>query len=145
MDVSKRNVVVVGQNNAGRRALQLALNLEGYGVHAADNASEGWELIDKHWPEAVVLDIADDSPDVLGLVRDLRRNPHHRHVVIVAAAPVPLAAQERAGLRGRLRRVHGLARAEPRAGGVARLVHPGGPRGVSARDGGEALELTRLA
>jgi CheY-like chemotaxis protein len=96
MDVSKRIVVVVGQNNAGRRALQLALNLEGYGVHAAENALEGWELIDKHWPEAVVLDIADESPDVLGLVRDLRRNPHHRHVVIVAAAPVPLAAQERA-------------------------------------------------
>jgi CheY-like chemotaxis protein len=96
MDVSKRTVVVVGQNNAGRRALQLALNLEGYGVYAADSASEGWVLIDKHWPEAVVLDIADDSPEVLRLVRELRKSPHHRHLVIVAAAPVPLAAQERA-------------------------------------------------
>ncbi len=96
MDVSKRTVVVVGQNNAGRRALQLALNLEGYGVHAADSPEEGWTLIDKHWPEAVVLDVADDSPEVLSLVRDLRKNPHHRHVVIVAAAPLPLAAQERA-------------------------------------------------
>jgi CheY-like chemotaxis protein len=96
MDVSKRSVVVVGQNNAGRRALQLALNLEGYGVHAAESPAEGWALIDKHWPEAVVLDVADDSPDLFGLVRDLRQNPHHRHVVIVAAAPVPLASQERA-------------------------------------------------
>lgn len=96
MDVSKRTVVVVGQNNAGRRALQLALNLEGYGVHAADSVADGWVLIDKHWPEAVVLDIADESPEILALVRDLRRNPHHRHIVIVAAAPVPLATQERA-------------------------------------------------
>ena len=96
MDFSKRNVVVIGQNNAGRRALQLALNLEGYGVHAADSAAEAWSLIDKHWPEAVVLDVADESPDGLALVRDLRKSQHHRHVVIVASSPLVLPRQERA-------------------------------------------------
>lgn len=96
MELSKRTVVVVGHNNATRRALQLALNLEGYGVHAADTVSEGRRLIDKLWPEAVVLDVGDGSPEVLGLARDIRKSQHHRHVVIVAAAQLCYPAQERA-------------------------------------------------
>jgi CheY-like chemotaxis protein len=96
METSKRTIVIIGQNTASRRALQLALNLEGYGVHAAESTLEGRRLIDLHWPEAVVLDVADGSPDVLRLARDIRGSRFHRQVVIVAAAPVCLPAQERA-------------------------------------------------
>ena len=96
MELSRRVVVVVGQNNTGRRALQLALNLEGYGVHAAETAVEARNLIDRHWPEAVVLDVADGSPDLLRLAREIRTSSHHRHMVIVAAAPLALPVQEQA-------------------------------------------------
>lgn len=96
MDLNKRNVVVVGPNSSDRRALQLALELEGYGVHAAESAREARRLIEQHWPEAVILDVADGSPEVLGLARHLRNSKLHRHVVVVASAPVRFEAQERA-------------------------------------------------
>jgi DNA-binding response OmpR family regulator len=117
MEASKRMIVIIGQNTASRRALQLALNLEGYGVQAADSTLEGRRLIDLHWPEAVVLDVADgNATDVLRLARDIRGSRFHRHVIIVASAPVCLPAQERAAYE---------------AGCDAFVVHPAQSREVA--------------
>jgi CheY-like chemotaxis protein len=96
MDLNKRNVVVVGPNSSERRALQLALELEGYGVHATESVKEAHRLIEQHWPEAVVIDVADGRSEILGLARHLRTSRLHRHVVVVASAPVRFATQERA-------------------------------------------------
>jgi CheY-like chemotaxis protein len=96
MDLNKRNVVVVGPNSSDRRALQLALELEGYGVHATESAKEARRLIEQHWPEAVVIDVADGRSEFLALARHLRASRLHRHAVVVASAPVRFAAQERA-------------------------------------------------
>ena len=96
MDLNKRNVVVVGPNTADRRTLQLALALEGYGVHATDNAREARRLVEQHWPEAVILDVSDGRAEVLAFARDLRTSKLHRHVVLVASAPIRFAEQERA-------------------------------------------------
>jgi CheY-like chemotaxis protein len=96
MDLNKRNVVVVGPNSLDRRALQLALELEGYGVHATESPKEAGRLIEQHWPEAVIIDVADGRSEILALARTLRASRLHRHVVVVASAPVRFAAQERA-------------------------------------------------
>jgi CheY-like chemotaxis protein len=95
MEFCKRTIVVIGPGGASRRALQLSLNLEGYGVHAAEGTGEARRLIDEHWPEAVVVDISEGSPDVLNLVRDIRQSRFHRHIVIVASSPIARAEQER--------------------------------------------------
>ena len=146
MELSKRVVVLVGQNNAGRRALQLALSLEGYGVHAADTAWEGRVLIDKHWPEAVVLDVAEGSPEIFMLGPGSPGQPpppacgRGRR-----GAPVPARPGDRR-LRGRLRRLPGPAQPDPRADRAARqstssAAYPTSPR----RPRTQALELVRGA
>lgn len=96
MELVKRTVVIVGPNGAARRALQLSLNLEGYGVQAAETSSEARHLIDKHWPEAVIIDVSESSPEYLALARNIRHSKLHKHVVIVASAPISFADQERA-------------------------------------------------
>jgi two-component system cell cycle response regulator DivK len=96
MELCKRSVVVVGHSVTVRRVLQLSLNLEGYGVHLADNCAAARRLIDEHWPEAVIVDVGAGAPDLMRLVRDIRSSRFHRHMVVVASAPVVLADQERA-------------------------------------------------
>jgi CheY-like chemotaxis protein len=95
MEFCKRTIVVMGPGGACRRALQLSLNLEGYGVHAAESPGEARRLIDELWPEAVVVDVSEGNPDVLALVRDIRQSRFHRHMVIVASSPIGRAEQER--------------------------------------------------
>ena len=41
------------------------------------------------------MDVSEGSPDVLALVRDIRQSRFHRHMVIVASAPIPRPEQER--------------------------------------------------
>jgi two-component system, cell cycle response regulator DivK len=95
MELCKRSVVVVGHSTTTRRVVQLSLNLEGYGVHIADSAHDARRLIDEHWPEAVVIDVGPGSMEALALAREIRKSRFHRHMVIVACAPVALADQER--------------------------------------------------
>src|SRR5688500_6074422 len=96
MDLNTRNVVVVGANTADRRALQLALELEGYAVHSTETAGEARRLVDQHWPEAIILDVSEGRPEMLALARDLRANRLHRHIVLVASSPIRFPEQEAA-------------------------------------------------
>lgn len=96
MDLNKRNVVVVGANTADRRALQLALDLEGYAVHATESATEARRMIDQHWPEAIVIDVSEGRPELMALVREVRGNRLHRHIVLVASSPIRFPEQEAA-------------------------------------------------
>ena len=90
-DPSRSLVLLVGDNNATRRAIAAALAGAGFGVAAAATAGEAEELTREHPPDLTVVDTALPGGG-LDLCRRLKTRPPTAHapvLLVSIAAPVP--------------------------------------------------------
>jgi len=69
---SRGSVVLVDDELSVRRLLSEALRLEGFEVHTAATAQEGWEVIDRVQPDVAVIDVMMPGGDGLGLLSRVR-------------------------------------------------------------------------
>jgi DNA-binding response OmpR family regulator len=90
-------VLIVDDDADIRESLALALELDGYEVAVARNGLEAWELLARHVPELVLLDLGMPVLDGAGLLALIRGDARLRDLpVIVVTAFTTLAAEVRA-------------------------------------------------
>ena len=77
-------VVVVEDNADSREMLCELLELSGCDVHSASAGPEGVELMDQVQPDAAIIDLGLPGIDGFDLARQVRSNPKHAHVFLIA-------------------------------------------------------------
>jgi two-component system response regulator MprA len=75
-------ILVVDDDRAVREALDRALGLEGYEVELAGDGAEALAAVERHEPDAVVLDVLMPGVDGLEVCRLLRRS-HNRVPILM--------------------------------------------------------------
>jgi DNA-binding NarL/FixJ family response regulator len=66
-----------------REAVQAYLEDSGFGVHAASNAAEGWELLQKYLPDLVITDIMMPQVDGYQFLKQMREDPRFKALPVV--------------------------------------------------------------
>jgi len=92
-------VLVVDDEPTIRELIADALREAGYEVQTASNGIEGFEVLHRWLPDAIVLDLMMPRLDGTGFVELLRLNPSYATlpVVLVTAAYAPHEAGKRVG------------------------------------------------
>jgi two-component system, chemotaxis family, CheB/CheR fusion protein len=98
--VSKGARVVVVEDNAdSREMLCQLLALVGCESHAADTGLRGLELMDEVRPDLAIIDVGLPGMDGLELAQQVRANPKHEHVYLVALTGYGQASDRARALR----------------------------------------------
>ncbi|HEY9697940.1 MAG TPA: response regulator transcription factor [Trichocoleus sp.] len=66
-----------------RQAVQAYLEEEGFTVHVASNAREGWELLQQYSPELVISDIMMPQVDGYQFLQQMREDPRYESLPVV--------------------------------------------------------------
>lgn len=77
------SILVVDDEPAIRMAVADYLELSGYGVIAAANGKQGWELVNQYRPHLIVTDIKMPQMDGYELVRRVRQQPAFRLLPVI--------------------------------------------------------------
>ena len=101
----QRRVLVVDDDYHVRPTLARLLQRGGFQVSEAADGRTGLELIERHPPDLVLLDIRMPDIDGYEVLRRLKLNPLHQHipVVILTASDLGKSAQQRALALGAVR------------------------------------------
>jgi CheY-like chemotaxis protein len=101
----QRRVLVVDDDYHVRPTLARLLQRGGFHVTEAADGRTGLELIERHPPDLVLLDIRMPDIDGYEVLRRLKLNPLHQHipVVILTASDLGKSAQQRALALGAVR------------------------------------------
>ena len=101
----QRRVLVVDDDYHVRPTLARLLQRGGFEVSEAADGRTGLELIERHPPDLVLLDIRMPDIDGYEVLRRLKLNPLHQHipVVILTASDLGKSAQQRALALGAVR------------------------------------------
>src|SRR5262245_3773225 len=76
-------VVVVEDDSAQRRLIEVVLAADNFEIHSAVDGVEGIELIRKELPSAIVADVMMPSLDGFEMCRRLRTDPRTAHIPII--------------------------------------------------------------
>jgi len=82
--MANETIVIVDDNATNQKLVRIVLEEAGYAVHAAGDAASAFALLERVSPQLILMDI--QLPDVNGieLTRQLKADPRHAHIVIVA-------------------------------------------------------------
>ena len=83
MATHSQSVIIVEDEARLREPLQEALTAEGFHVLTAANGREGLELILKHRPDLVLLDIVMPAMSGLAVLHEIRLSQTHAHVPVI--------------------------------------------------------------
>jgi CheY-like chemotaxis protein len=76
-------VLIVDDNQMNLKMERLVLELEGYQVQIAKNASEVWVVLENFHPRLILMDFGLPGLDGVELTRQLRKNPEYKNLVIL--------------------------------------------------------------
>ena len=82
---TKARVLVVDDESEIRESLELLLNLEGYSVDLAHNATEGMKKLDSHLYDLVLLDVMMPDRSGMDVLRDMREHGDETPVFMITA------------------------------------------------------------
>jgi CheY-like chemotaxis protein len=92
----KHRVLVVEDNQLNSELLRDWLEVEGYEAIVAADLNEAFAFLEKHKPDAVLLDVQLGSDDGLAVVLRIRHEPLLRDIPVIAVtAQVTLFEQQR--------------------------------------------------
>ena len=78
------SILIVDDNPANLKLARLVLVAAGYEVRTAVDAEAALALLESFEPRLILMDLQLPGMDGLALTRKLKRDPRHRHVVVVA-------------------------------------------------------------
>lgn len=79
----KKSVLIVEDDAQFRKLLEQDLANNGYEVRSAENAAEGLQILEKHIPNVIVLDIGLPGMSGLDLCRSIKANADLKRVPVV--------------------------------------------------------------
>jgi two-component system response regulator PrrA len=85
MDQRPARVLIVDDDDVTLDNFARMLRLEGFEVHTALTADEGWRQIQAHAPDAILVDLRMPVLDGMGLLRRMRATRHRVPTAVVTA------------------------------------------------------------
>jgi len=92
--MSAEPVLVVDDNRANLRLIQLLLQGEGYDVRTADDAEAALAALQDFRPRLILMDLQMPGMDGFELTRRLKADPATREIVIVALTAYAMKGDE---------------------------------------------------
>ncbi len=96
---SKKNVLIVDDDETFRELLKLALSEEGYQISEASNGKEAIEKLNAVKPDLLLLDLNIPEIDGWGVTRYITQHPELENVEVLVISGDPLNASETAAIR----------------------------------------------
>jgi len=90
----KHSVLVVEDNQLNRELLRDWLEMEGYEVCSAADLKASYDVLGKHIPDAVLLDINLGKDDGLDLLAWMRQKPELSGIPVIAVTAHALVAEQ---------------------------------------------------
>ena len=90
----KHSVLVVEDNQLNRELLRDWLEMEGYEVCSAADLKASYDVLEKHIPDAVLLDINLGKDDGLDLLAWMRQKPELSGIPVIAVTAHALVAEQ---------------------------------------------------
>jgi two-component system cell cycle response regulator DivK len=87
-------ILVVDDNLVNLKLISLLLKGEGYDVRTATDAEGALEVLATFMPRLILMDIQLPGIDGLSLTRQLKANPLHRHISVVALTSYAMRGDE---------------------------------------------------
>lgn len=82
-------ILVVEDEPASLKLAHLVLSSDGHEVAQAEAVDKALEEISRSKPEVILLDLELPNVNGLELARELKNDPEHRHIVIIAVTSYP--------------------------------------------------------
>jgi CheY-like chemotaxis protein len=98
-------VLVVDDDDMGRKAVRAALQQDGWNVTEAENGRRALDELAKDLPSAIVLDLMMPEMDGFTFLDEVRRKPEWRAIPVVVITAKDLTAEERSRLNGGVERI----------------------------------------
>lgn len=92
--MTSRAILVVDDNAANAKLLQVILEREGYEVRVAFDADSAFDVLATYEPKLILMDIQLPGIDGLELTRQLKADPKHSGVPIVAVTANAMKGDE---------------------------------------------------
>jgi two-component system alkaline phosphatase synthesis response regulator PhoP len=97
----KKTVLLVEDDDSVRQLVRLSLERHDFEVVEASGGAEGLDLVDRHRPDAVVLDLMMPLGAGDRLLTELRAGPKTERIPVVVVSGKPDVGDEVIGLVGR--------------------------------------------
>ena len=91
-------LLVVDDNPQNLKLARVLLTGEGYEVEVATDAEEALRVLDRFTPRLILMDLQLPGMDGLALTRQLKADPKHRDIVIVALTAYAMKGDEEKAL-----------------------------------------------
>jgi signal transduction histidine kinase/CheY-like chemotaxis protein len=95
-----RRVLLVDDDDFGRKAVRVALHQDGWNVTEAANGRLALDQLAKDQPSAIILDLMMPEMDGFTFLDEMRRKPEWRAIPIVVITAKDLTAEDRKRLNG---------------------------------------------
>jgi CheY-like chemotaxis protein len=96
--VSAELILLVEDNEANQLLASSVLELSGYSVEVAGDAIEAREILGRHSPDLILMDIQLPGLDGLSFVKQLKAEPATAHIPVIALTALAMAGDKERSL-----------------------------------------------
>jgi adenylate cyclase len=100
-----RSVLVIDDDDIGRKTMRNALQQDGWKVAEAENGQIGLDQLAKDQPNAIILDLMMPEMDGFEFLDEVQRKPEWHDIPIVVITAKDLTAEDRSRLNGGVERI----------------------------------------
>jgi CheY-like chemotaxis protein len=96
--VTAELILLVEDNEANQLLASSVLELSGYSVEVAGDAIEAREILSRHSPDLILMDIQLPGLDGLSFVKQLKAEPATAHIPVIALTALAMAGDRERSL-----------------------------------------------
>jgi CheY-like chemotaxis protein len=100
-----RRVLLVDDDDDGRKTVRLALQQDGWDVKEAENGRIALARLGEERPTAIILDLMMPEMDGFEFLDEMRRKSDWRDIPVVVVTAMDLTAEDRSRLNGAVERI----------------------------------------
>jgi adenylate cyclase len=104
-NATARRILIVDDDEAGRRDMKIALQQVGWQTAEADNGQVALKLLQEARPDAILLDLMMPQMNGFEFLDEMRCNSEWRNIPVIVITARDLSAEDRARLNGGVERV----------------------------------------
>ena len=92
--MSGESILIIEDNPTNLKLEKLLLSIEGYEIKTAIDAEQALNILKTFRPKLILMDIQLPGKNGLELTRELKSNPDHKYIIIVALTSYAMKGDE---------------------------------------------------